>query len=63
MISNPMLHTRTNHVILDIHFVCEKIMISLITVHHIPSVEKIADILTKPLSHSQFFFFVASSVL
>ena len=52
--ANPILHSRTKHVELDLYFVREKVISKQLLVQHVPSADQIADILTKPLS-SQFF--------
>jgi len=51
---NPILHTRTKHMEIDIFFVHEKVMHKQLTVVHIPGHDQWADILTKPLSSSRF---------
>ena len=52
--SNPILHQRTKHFELDLHFVREKVTQGVIAVHHIPSEEQTADVLTKAVSSSRF---------
>ncbi|KAK6141587.1 hypothetical protein DH2020_024688 [Rehmannia glutinosa] len=51
---NPVYHSRTNHLELDLHFVREKVMDKTISVQHAPTIDQIADVFTKPLS-GQFF--------
>ena len=49
---NHVLHSRTKHMELDIFFVREKVLQQSLIVRHIPVVDQIADILTKPLSQA-----------
>ncbi|KAF7842301.1 pentatricopeptide repeat-containing protein [Senna tora] len=52
--ANPVLHSRSKHVELDLYFVRERVDRKEIEVHHIPTSEQVADILTKPVSSSSF---------
>jgi histone deacetylase 1/2 len=51
---NPVLHSRTKHMELDIFFVREKVLNKSLVVTHIPAQDQWADILTKPLSTARF---------
>ncbi|XP_042029931.1 uncharacterized mitochondrial protein AtMg00810-like [Salvia splendens] len=48
--SNSVLHSRTKHNELDIHFVRDKVSAKEIDLRHVPSLDQVADIFTKPLS-------------
>ena len=51
---NPVLHDRTKHVKVDKHFIKEKLENGLIVMPYIPTVEQVANILTKGLPNKQF---------
>lgn len=51
---NPVLHSRTKHLELDIHFVREKVLSKALRIVHVPASYQLADVLTKPLPASQF---------
>ncbi|XP_042041318.1 uncharacterized mitochondrial protein AtMg00810-like [Salvia splendens] len=52
--SNPVLHARTKHIELDMHFVRDKVLNNELELRHVPTKDQIADIFTKPLSHQSF---------
>jgi len=51
---NPILHSRTKHMELDIFFVRDKVLQKQLQVHHIPSLDQPVDLLTKALSFPRF---------
>ncbi|MCI79158.1 histone deacetylase, partial [Trifolium medium] len=51
---NPILHTRTKHMEIDLFFVREKVAAKQLTIVHIPGTDQCADILTKPVSTAKF---------
>jgi hypothetical protein len=53
---NPVLHSRTKHMELDIFFVREKVIKKELVVSHVPAQDQWADVLTKPLSTARFIY-------
>ena len=53
---NPVLHSSTKHMEIDIFFVREKVLAKKLQVYHIPAIDKWAGALTKALSPTSFLF-------
>ena len=54
---NPIYHSRTKHIELDMHFIRDKVLTEELEINFIPSKEQIADVLTKPLTFIHFNYF------
>jgi histone deacetylase 1/2 len=50
----PILHSRTKHIELDIHFVREKVLSKQLNILHVPATDQLADPLTKPLPPTNY---------
>lgn len=49
LVSNPVYHSNTKHLAIDLHFVREKVEDKTFRIQHIPESQQRANILTKPL--------------
>lgn len=49
LIVNPSLHTRTKHINLNYHYICEHVAIGALETRYVTFSQWIADIFTKPL--------------
>ena len=55
--ANPIMHSRTKHFELDLHFVRDKVLSRELVVVHLPAEFQVANILTKAVSNPQFTIF------
>jgi len=55
--ANPVLHSKTKHMEIDLYFVRELVLQKKIRVQHLPSSAQVADILTKSISSTMFPLF------
>jgi len=53
---NPVLHSCTKHIEIDVHFVREKVENSVVEIRYVLSLHQLADIFTKGLPSSIFKF-------
>ncbi|KAL6348240.1 hypothetical protein AAG906_005532 [Vitis piasezkii] len=51
---NPVLHSRTKHIDIRHHFICDLVEDKVVSLEYVPIESQIADILTKPLDVSRF---------
>ncbi|KAL1196242.1 Retrovirus-related Pol polyprotein from transposon RE1 [Cardamine amara subsp. amara] len=53
---NPILHKRSKHFEIDYHYIRERVALRAIEIRHVPAAQQIADIFTKSLPRTAFFF-------
>ena len=54
IIKNPVSHSTTKHIDIRHHFVRDSYETGLISLHHVPTEDQLADVLTKALDTSTF---------
>lgn len=55
--SNPVQHSRSKHIEIDVHFVHDLVLSGFLEIQHVSSSSQIADCLRKALTYSQFAAF------
>lgn len=56
MARNPVLHAKSKHIELDLHFIREKVIDGIVNVNYVPSFEEVADVFTKALPVVRFSY-------
>ena len=51
---NPIMHSKTKHIPIKYHFLCEQVLKQKVKLEYVPSKEQVADIFTKPLPRETF---------
>ena len=51
---NPVMHSKTKHIPIKYHFLCEQVLEQKVKLEYAPSKEQVADIFTKPLPRETF---------
>ena len=53
---NPVMHSKTNHILVKYHFLREQVSQNVFKLAYVNTKEKIADIFTKPLTQGYFSY-------
>ncbi|XP_028100281.1 uncharacterized protein LOC114299685 [Camellia sinensis] len=54
--SNPVFYTRCKHIVIDYHFIRERVVAKQVVLKYVPTSDQLADLFTKPLSGSRFHY-------
>ncbi|GMP88168.1 hypothetical protein CsSME_00040245 [Camellia sinensis var. sinensis] len=54
--SNPVFHSKSKHIEVDCHFVRDQVLAKRLVLHYIPTIDQLANIFTKSLFVSRFFY-------
>jgi len=57
MTENPMFHDKTNHIKIRYHYIRDMVQKRAVKLQYVGTDEKVADVLTKPLSRVKFEYF------
>ncbi|KAL2333662.1 hypothetical protein Fmac_014875 [Flemingia macrophylla] len=52
--SNPVMHARSKHIEIDVHYIRDQVLQNKIVIAYVPSTDQVADCLTKALTHTRF---------
>ena len=52
--SNPVMHAPSKHIEIDVDYICDQVLQNQVTIAYVPTVDQIADYLTKHLTHTRF---------
>ena len=58
IVTNPVLHSKTKHIKIDIHFVIDKVEKKEIEIAFVSNNDQVEDVLIKPLTYSKFSLFI-----
>eukprot|EP00253_Pinus_taeda_P002769 PITA_02769 len=55
---NPVMHSKTKHIPIKYHFLCEQVLEQKVKLEYVPFKEQVADIFTKPLPRETFEYLI-----
>ena len=61
--NNPVMHSKTKHIPIKYHFLCEQVLEQKVKLEYVPSKEQVADIFTKPLPREAFKYLIQKMVV